>query len=74
MGTISTLKPTHRNKRFHPEQHKSTLNKKTSRVSLELFLFNTTLHSKADRGDDEESTSRSMPRRQQRYANEGDLV
>jgi len=29
---------------------------------------------KTDRGDDEESTSRSMARRQQRYANEGDLV
>ena len=41
----------------------------------------TKLHSKADRGGDEESTqaygfstSRSMTRRQQRYANEGGLV
>jgi hypothetical protein len=34
----------------------------------------TKLHSKADQGGDEESTSRSMTRRQQRYANEGDLV
>ncbi len=32
------------------------------------------MHSKEDRGGDEESTSRSMTRRQQRYANEGDLV
>jgi hypothetical protein len=32
------------------------------------------LHLKVDRGGDEESTSRSMTRRQQRYANEGDLV
>jgi len=36
--------------------------------------YDTKLHSKADRGDDEESTSRSMTRRQQRYAHEGDLV
>jgi len=32
------------------------------------------LHPKVDRGGDEESTSRSMTRSQQRYTNEGDLV
>jgi len=36
--------------------------------------YHTKVHSKADQGDDEELTSRSMTRRQQRYANEGDLV
>jgi len=39
-----------------------------------LIKSNTTLHSKADRGGDEESTSRSMTRRHQRYAHEGDWV
>jgi len=37
-------------------------------------MTHTKLHSKADRGGDEESTSRSMTRRQQKYANEGNLV
>ena len=51
----------------------------TLRKSATPQIFNrkivyTKLHSKADRGADEESTSRSMTRRQQRYANEGDLV
>jgi glutaredoxin len=40
----------------------------------EALKFNIKLLSKADRGGDEESTSRSMTRRQQRYAHEGDLV
>jgi hypothetical protein len=44
------------------------------RLSFEESDDYPTLHSKADRGGDEESTSRSMTRRQQRYANEGDLV
>jgi|GEM_PF-5428647 len=54
MGTILTLKPTHKNKGFHPEQHKSTLNKNLPGESR-TFLFNTKLHSKADRGDDDQN-------------------
>ena len=45
-----------------------------NKVDEEALKFNIKLLSKADRGGDEESTSRSMTRRQQRYAHEGDLV
>jgi|LQYC01.1.fsa_nt_gi hypothetical protein len=54
--------------------------KKAVKTSMELYFIQknvdsiTKLHAKVDRGDNEESTSRSLPRRQQKYANKSDLV
>jgi hypothetical protein len=62
-----------------PPKHKKTnaQEKQKNLITLQKNkdqCLDTKLHSKADRGADEESTSRSMTRRQQRYANEGELV